>query len=239
MDPVTYATDPTLSGGFWWGLQSLADVTFRWIPATIVVVTGHAPDLGVPAPMLVPLQQPVTTADVAYYLQAAGSPAAFEDLATTWEVLVALSVILSLLLVAGIIYCIVRIFQIRHNERLKFLASAHPVAAQDVSRTQLRWNHILEEIHSENQQNWRLAILEADIMLNDLLDTLGYRGETMGDKMKSVVRGDFKTIDMAWEAHKARNAIAHQGMLQELTSREARRIIGLYEKVFREFRFVE
>ena len=79
----------------------------------------------------------------------------------------------------------------------------------------------------------------ADIMLNELLDTLGYRGETMADKMKTVEKGDFKTISMAWEAHLMRNAIAHQGLMKELNEREARRIIGLYEQVFREFRFIE
>jgi hypothetical protein len=81
--------------------------------------------------------------------------------------------------------------------------------------------------------------LEADIMLNELLDLQAYRGETMADKMKQVERGDWKTIDLAWEAHKMRNAIAHQGSMQRLSEREARRVIGLYEQVFKEFKFVE
>ena len=48
---------------------------------------------------------------------------------------------------------VIRIEQIRKHERLKFEAAAHPVAARDVSRTQLRWNRIIEEVGSENEQN--------------------------------------------------------------------------------------
>ena len=76
-------------------------------------------------------------------------------------------------------------------------------------------------------------------MLNELLDVLGYRGETMADKMKQVVRGDFNTIDLAWEAHKVRNRVAHEGAEHLLSGREARRVISLYEQVFREFKFIE
>ena len=75
-------------------------------------------------------------------------------------------------------------------------------------------------------------------MLGELLDSLGYKGETMADKMRSVDRANFNTIDLAWEAHRARNQIAHEGLQQPLAAREARRIIGLYERIFREFRFI-
>jgi len=33
----------------------------------------------------------------------------------------------------------------------------------------------------------------------------------MGDKLKAVEKSDFNSIELAWEAHKARNMIAHEG----------------------------
>jgi hypothetical protein len=128
------------------------------------------------------------------------------------------------------------------SRTITFVRSAcagHPVAAHDVSRIQLRWNGIVEEANSDDERKWRLAILEADIMLNELLDVQGYRGETMADKMKKVDRGSFRSIDAAWEAHRVRNQIAHQGSAHLLSGREARHVIGLYEEVFREFKVVE
>jgi len=119
------------------------------------------------------------------------------------------------------------------------LPAQRSIAKEDTPRTHLRWGKVLEQANSDSEQHWRLAILEADIMLNELLDLKGYKGETMADKLKQVERADFNSIDDAWEAHKIRNTIAHEGASFQITSREVRRIIGLYEKVFREFKVIE
>jgi hypothetical protein len=182
---------------------------------------------------------PATAQQAIDYIHTASDSGIYQTFSGYWAVYTAFSLFISLLLAILIVYCIIRIEQIRKHERQQFEAAARPVAARDVSRAQLRWNRIVEESGSDNEQNWRLAILEADIMLNELLDNLGYKGETMADKMRQVVKGDFNTIDLAWEAHRARNAIAHQGVQAPLSQREARRIIGLYEKIFREFKFIE
>jgi hypothetical protein len=64
---------------------------------------------------------------------------------------------------------------------------------------------------------------------------LGYSGETIAEKLKAVEPSDFITIESAWEAHKIRNVIAHEGADFILSEREARRIIDLYRAVFKEF----
>ncbi|MBV9159447.1 MAG: hypothetical protein JO019_02500, partial [Candidatus Kaiserbacteria bacterium] len=167
------------------------------------------------------------------------SPDQFERVFHDWGLFVAISIILSLLLGAACIYCMARIYQVRLNEWARFKAAGQTVAARDVPKTQLRWNRVLEQIGSEDEREWRLAILEADIMLNELLDVLGYKGETMADKMKMVNRSQFRSIDAAWEAHGLRNRIAHQTLALPLEKRDARRAITQYESVFREFGFIE
>ncbi len=101
-----------------------------------------------------------------------------------------------------------------------------------------RWKKVLEHSASENPSDWRVAIIEADIMLDDLLGVLKLPGSTIGDKLKAVEPSDFLTLDQAWEAHKARNMIAHQGSDFLLNQREVRRIISLYEAVFKEFKMI-
>ena len=98
-----------------------------------------------------------------------------------------------------------------------------------------KWQKILEKSESDNPSDWRLCIIEADIMLDDLLQTLNLPGDTIGEKLKAVEKSDFNTIEYAWEAHKARNMIAHEGSDFLLNQREVRRIISLYEAVFKEF----
>lgn len=222
-----------------WLVGYVGDVVFRYVPATVAVLAGRAPEVGVQNPVVAPVTQPITTDELLNFLSVTSQPGVMDELYRWWGTVTILSVLLSLFLIAMTIYCVIRILQIRRHEEQRFAAAAHPVASRDVSKAQLRWNRIKEEISSESEQNWRLAILEADIMLNELLDLLAYRGETMADKMKQVERADWKTIDLAWEAHKVRNAIAHQGSMQRLSDREARRVIGLYEQVFKEFKFVE
>jgi len=98
-----------------------------------------------------------------------------------------------------------------------------------------RWRKVLEHVESPDPANWRMAILEADIILDEMLDRQKYDGETIGEKLKKVEKSDFLTIDNAWEAHKIRNQIAHEGSEFLISQREARRVIGLFESVFKEF----
>ena len=236
--------DPTigqsLGESLSWSFSMLGQVAFTWIPGAVVALlgTGDPNVIGQP-PQVLPITHPVTTSDIGTYLQTAAAPDAYQALYHGWGTYVALATFASLCLSALIIYCSIRIRQIRHQEHLQFLATAHPIAAQSVSKTHLRWQRILEQGHSESEESWRLAILEADIMLNELLDARGYKGETMGDKMRQVERGDFNTIDLAWEAHRVRNKVAHEGAAHLLNVREVRRILGLYERVFREFKVIE
>ena len=99
------------------------------------------------------------------------------------------------------------------------------------------WEKIKQYLESRNESDWKLAILEADKMLDKLVQKMGYPGNNLGERLKAVEPSDFRTLNSAWEAHKVRNAIAHdQGY--KLTKRSAARVIGLYEQVFKEFHYI-
>lgn len=95
------------------------------------------------------------------------------------------------------------------------------------------WDRVLDLANSQNPNDWRLAILEADILLDEMLTMNGGVGDTIGDKLKSFDQAAFPSIQMAWDAHLVRNQIAHEGANFILTDREARRVIALYESVLR------
>jgi hypothetical protein len=101
-----------------------------------------------------------------------------------------------------------------------------------------RWQHILALIESFNENDWRQAIIESDIILEEMLEKMGYDGDTIGEKLKNIEESDFTSLDKAWEAHKVRNRIAHMGSNFKLGQSEAKRIIGLYKEVFEEFYFI-
>ena len=161
-----------------------------------------------------------------------------DTISRIWGAWYAVAIFISFILCLGIVYCMVRLRQIRRIENDEFRKASTPVTEREVPRTHMKWHKVLENASSHDERQWRLAILEADIMLNELLDTLGYKGETMAEKMKQVVRGDFNTIDVAWEAHKIRNRVAHDGSDYPLPEREKNRVIGMYKQVFQEFKFI-
>ncbi|HMP67531.1 MAG TPA: hypothetical protein PKA60_02170 [Candidatus Paceibacterota bacterium] len=101
-----------------------------------------------------------------------------------------------------------------------------------------RWSHIQTLINSHNVNDWRQAIIEADIILEEMLDKMGYKGDSIGDKLKKVEKSDFLTLDSAWEAHKIRNRIAHKGSNYILSKDDADRAIEMYRQVFSEFYFI-
>lgn len=155
--------------------------------------------------------------------------------------------ILAIFCIAIIIYTTVRMFEIREKEHAHLHHELEEYAhnqslkeeKKETSGTKNeRWIKILDHLFSDNENDWKLAILEADVMLFDLLTSLGFKGETLGDKLKSVNVGSFPSINVAWEVHNVRNKIAHEGSAFSISLHEAKRVIALYEQIFQDFRYI-
>ncbi len=100
-----------------------------------------------------------------------------------------------------------------------------------------RWERIAGYIESDHPNDWRIAILDADVILDEILEKAGYTGDTVADKLKQVEESDLTTLEFAWEAHKVRNRIVHDADFV-LSRREAERVFELYRNVFEEFQFI-
>lgn len=143
--------------------------------------------------------------------------------------------VITIVLLAAIIYITVRTNQVRAREAQRIKAAVP--SAMKAKRND-RWDKVLAHVSSDNPNDWRLAIIEADVMLDEMVTRMGYHGNSLGDKLKQVAKGDMKSLDAAWEAHRARNQVAHEGTDFILTQREARRVVELYDAVFEEFKYI-
>lgn len=143
--------------------------------------------------------------------------------------------IFAIFFITVIIYSSIRLYELRGEEEAE-LRRIVAVPPEETPKDD-RWVMVQERVNSANPSDWKLAVLEADNMLDDLVRRMGFRGENLGERLKAVEPSDFSSIQSAWEAHKVRNRIAHEGSFV-LSQREARRIVGLYEQVFREFHFI-
>jgi len=155
------------------------------------------------------------------------------QLATTiWLTFTAISLVVSIGLLIVFINSVIRFHQTRRDEEHKY-ATLHPHEAEE-KRDHNRWDHVRTMVESPNENDWRQAIIEADIMLDDLLSQLGYPGQSVGEKLKAVDPSRFQSLQYAWDAHKVRNEIAHSGIGYKLDEHQAHRTIAMYEVVMRE-----
>ena len=150
-----------------------------------------------------------------------------------------LTIILAVAAIFVIIHVYRELVRLRREERLKLYPD---VFKADLSKgdgiVNSHWENVVYHVESENENDWRLAILEADIMLSKLLNDLGLPGDNIAEKLKAVEKSDFLTLENAWEAHKIRNQVAHEGIGFPLNHREAKRVIHLYQTVFEEFQII-
>ena len=166
----------------------------------------------------------------------------------TLDIIYVIFSVLSIFFIAVIVYTTIRMFEIRAKEHAhlhhEIEEYAHNQAIRDKKARDSgifkneKWRKVLDYLFSENENDWKLAVIEADLMLFDLLVQLNFKGESLGDKLKSANRDNFHSLSLAWEAHNIRNKIAHEGSSFELPLREAKRVISLYESIFQEFGFI-
>ena len=71
------------------------------------------------------------------------------------------------------------------------------------------WLAIDKQLVKDNEASYHLSILNADKLLDRALKEAGYKGATMGDRMKSA-KDTWSNANHVWTAHKLRNQIAHE-----------------------------
>lgn len=155
-------------------------------------------------------------------------------LAQFWLYVTTISFLISGALLALFIYSTLRFRQVSALDEARY-ATIHNALHAEEAVEHRRWKHVIELIESPHDSDWRQAIIEADIILFDALEHDGYTGDSVGEKLKQVTPQKITSIQEAWEAHKVRNDIAHQGSAYQLTDTLAYRTIQRYETVLREF----
>lgn len=157
-----------------------------------------------------------------------------------WHDIRVLATIIVILLIAAILYCLVRLHEIKEAQKKKDKpempapgAITAGAAAIAISKNEA-WEAMRRRMLSDDEAEWRLGIIEADIMLDRVLSQKGYQGETLSDKLKQIGSDKLASVQLAWEAHKVRNRIAHEGGDFVLTRPEARKVLSYFEAVFQE-----
>jgi len=154
-----------------------------------------------------------------------------------WNIYSVIAILFALLFFVGFVYSKIRYGQLSEIEQEALREAERRWATRHASPDSLnsRWDIIQKRVTENSPESWRIAIIEADIFLDETLSNAGYSGQSLGEKLKGANPQSFTTIQDAWEAHKVRNEIAHAGSDFVLTQKIARETLMRFERVFREF----
>jgi hypothetical protein len=95
------------------------------------------------------------------------------------------------------------------------------------------WRSIQRHYFAGSDNDLKVALVEADNLLDEALRVGGVRGENLGDRLKSLTEAQLPNIDRIWEAHKLRNRLVHETDFR-LTRDTAERALAVYRDAFRE-----
>lgn len=155
---------------------------------------------------------------------------------TLWNVYSVVAIFVSLLFFLGFVYAKIRYEHLSELEEGLLLDAERQWAEKygQSTRENSRWQDVQDHVTSDVPSNWRLAIIEADILLEEALENAGYTGTTISERLKSVNPTSFGALQDAWNAHKVRNQIAHEGADFILTKKMANETIVQFERALRE-----
>lgn len=120
---------------------------------------------------------------------------------------------------------------------IKFLKSKYE-PLKSANKVDQEWGRIKQRLESGDEANFKIAVIEADKLIDDLLKSMNYPGESMGDRLKLIDQSKLSSIQELWNAHRVRNNIVHNAGFK-LSYREAKAAIESYEKVLKEFEALE
>lgn len=98
-----------------------------------------------------------------------------------------------------------------------------------VSKVVREWRKIKNRLETGIESEAKLAIIEADKILDDTLNRMGFGGQTLGEKLKELTAASLPNIEEVKKSHKIRNNIVHDPTYR-LDFEEAKRVVAAYEK---------
>jgi len=104
-------------------------------------------------------------------------------------------------------------------------------------RIEKDWAKIKDRMEKEDEASLKLAVIEADNMLDGILKRMGLEGKDMGERLEKLNAQQLTFINDIWDAHRLRNLIVHQSDIL-LTKNQVEKAVGAYEEALKELEVI-
>lgn len=149
--------------------------------------------------------------------------------------------IIGLLITAGLTVGIVLLMAKTNWLHSRIDKWRHVLLSADAGKEQTRasWKEVERHFFAGDDNDLKVALIEADSALDGALRNAGVPGTNLGDRLKKVKSTQLPNIEAVWQAHKLRNQIAHDdayALKRDLAERaltvykEALQTLGALEK---------
>lgn len=141
-------------------------------------------------------------------------------------------IIVSIIFLALIIYYALNTSYLRHL----FIYDLDDASSRkDYGRSKIykKWGKIKKRLEKDNEAEYKLALIEADKMLDDILKRMGYGEESLNDKLKRLSSSDVSNLEELLKANEICENVVHDPDYR-LDKEKAKEIISIFEKSFKD-----
>jgi len=115
---------------------------------------------------------------------------------------------------------------LRHEESFLKALKQTPKESRNVYDA---WKKILEQAKGGTEADYRLAIIKADSLLDDCLKRIGYKGDSLSERIEKLTSYHLPNISEIKEVHKLRNNLV-KNPDYDLGIKEGKGAMDIYEK---------
>lgn len=101
-----------------------------------------------------------------------------------------------------------------------------PYGVKKLSR---QWLKTKARLNTGMESEYKLAVVEADSVLDETLSKMGFGGQSLGERLEKLSAVSLPNINEVKETHKARNNMIHDPNYR-LNLDDAKKAIDVYEK---------
>src|SRR3989344_1917682 len=145
-------------------------------------------------------------------------------------------------LAISVIFVVVVIFVLLRTHYLQWLFiqdvveffTRRPYGAKRVTGD---WNKVLRRLETGVESEYKLAIIEADNLMDNSLKRLGYSGATLGERLQKLTPTAVPNIGQVLESHKIRDSVVHDPDYR-LSLDEAKKTLDAYSQAFKDLQIL-
>lgn len=155
----------------------------------------------------------------------------YETFRKIWDFLMILFIIADALLITAFVYALIKGWKYRPPIEIQDKVKKPRILRRAIFEE--RWRAIQKKASLASPDSLRMAVIEADSLVNDVLEQLGFEGKHMADRLANLNPEEYTTLNAILRAHRVRNDLVHTPAFF-LSPEDAQKLLSDYEAFLKE-----